>query len=160
MEIVLIFIIIVLVLFVPAFVAKRRFGLLGLALAAGSLLSSIWGYDVGLVVSGLGIPTSLFTTAVILSLIILLPAGILLFHGSTYKTLIGRVIGASLFTLLAFAFLIEPLGRVLMPTGFGLDVYHWLINNHTFIIGAGLIIAVFDLFFTKPAHLTDKRRKH
>ncbi len=93
---ILIYIFIAVVLFASAFIAKRRFGLLGLALAAGSLLSSIWGYDVGLVVSGLGIPSSQLTSVTVSSLIILLPAGALLFHGYTYKNLVGRAIGASM----------------------------------------------------------------
>ncbi|NCQ54060.1 hypothetical protein GW791_01245 [Candidatus Saccharibacteria bacterium] len=139
---------------------KRRFGLLGLALATGSLLSGIWGYDLGLIASGLGVPSGPWTTAIILSLLILLPAGVLLFHGYTYNTMFGRIIGAGLFTLLALAFLVEPLGHILMPHGIGADVYNWLTNNRTIIIGAGLTLAVIDLFLTKPAHLADKRHKH
>lgn len=157
MTIVLVCIFIAAVLFASAFMARRRFGLLGLALAAGSLLSSIWGYDVGLVVSGLGVPSSQLTSAVVPSLIILLPAGALLFHGYTYKNLIGRIVGASLFTLLAFAFLIEPLGHVLVLQGTGAVVYSWLVGNRTIIIGLGMVIAVVDIFLTKPAKLSEKR---
>lgn len=157
MTIVLVCIFIAAVLFASAFMARRRFGLLGLALAAGSLLSSIWGYDVGLVVSGLGVPSSQLTSAVVSSLIILLPAGALLFHGYTYKNLIGRIVGASLFTLLAFAFLIEPLGHVLVLQGAGAAVYSWLVGNRTIIIGLGMVIAVVDIFLTKPAKLSEKR---
>lgn len=160
MQVVLICIIISVALFVAAFVAKRRFGLLGLALATGSLLSGIWGYDAGLVASGFGIPSGPLSSAIIFALIVLLPAGILLFHGYTYKTLISRVIGASLFTVLALAFLIEPLGHVLILQGYGADIYNWLANNRTFIIGAGLIVAVVDLFLTKPISSSDKKSKH
>ena len=159
MDVILIFLGLAIVLFVASFIHKRRFGLLGLALAAGSLLSGIWGYNAGLVASAFGVPSGPSSTAVILSIIILLPAGVLLFHGYTYNTLIGRVVGASLFTLLALAFLVEPLGHILMPQGLGVDVYNGLVNNRTVIIGAGLTIAVIDLFLTKPAHLSDKRRK-
>jgi len=157
MEIILICIVIAILLFVAAFITRRRFGLLGLALAAGSLLSGIWGYDAGLITDSLGAPSGSLTTAITMSLIVLLPAGVLLFHGYTYKTLVGRVIGASLFTLLALAFLIEPLGYVLALQGFGANVYSWLVNNRTAIIGVGLIIAVVDLFLTKPAHSSDRR---
>lgn len=159
MDVILIFLGLAIVLFVASFIHKRRFGLLGLTLAAGSLLSGIWGYNAGLVASAFGVPSGPSATAIILSIIILLPAGVLLFHGYTYSTLIGRVIGASLFTLLALAFLVEPLGHILMPQGLGADVYNGLVNNRTVIIGAGLTIAVIDLFLTKPAHLSDKRRK-
>jgi hypothetical protein len=160
MEVILICIVIAILLFGAAFITRRRFGLLGLALAAGSLLSGIWGFDAGLVAGSLGIPSGAVTSAVILALIVLLPAGVLLFHGYTYKTLVGRIIGASLFTLLALAFLIEPLGHVLVLQGFGADVYLWLANNRTAIIGVGLIIAVVDLFLTKPAHLSGRRHEH
>jgi hypothetical protein len=158
MEVILICIVIALALFVSAFITKRRFGLLGLALATGSILSGIWGYNAGLVASFFGIPSGPITSAVVLALIILLPAGVLLFHGYTYKTLVGRVIGASLFTLLALAFLVEPLGHVLMLHGYSANVYVWLQSNRTVIIGFGLTIAIVDLFFTKPAHLSNKRR--
>jgi len=158
MEVILICIIIALALFMSAFITKRRFGLLGLALATGSILSGIWGYNAGLVASFFGIPSGSITSAVVLALIILLPACILLFHGYTYRTLIGRVVGASLFTLLALAFLVEPLGHVLLLQGYSANAYDWLLNNRTVIIGFGLIIAIVDLFLTKPARLSDKRR--
>jgi len=159
MEVILICVIIAALLFGAAFITRRRFGLLGLALAAGSLLSGIWGFDAGLIAGSLGIPSGAVASAVIIALIVLLPAGVLLFHGYTYKTLVGRIIGASLFTLLALAFLIEPLGRVLVLQGFGADVYSWLANNRTAIIGVGLIVAVVDLFLTKPAHLSSRRHE-
>lgn len=160
MEIIIICIVIALVLFCAAFITKRRFGLLGLALATGSLLSGIWGYDIGLAASGFGLPLTPVTTAVIMSVIILLPASILLFHGYSYKNQLARVAGAAIFTILALAFLIEPLGRVLMPTGFGTDVYNWLVDYRTLIVGSGLILSVFDLFLTKPAQSSDKKSKH
>lgn len=160
MEVILICVAIAVVLFVSAFIHKRRFGLLGLALAAGSLLSSIWGYDVGLIASGLGIASTPMTTAIILSLLILLPSGLLLFHGYTYNTIVSRAIGASLFTLLALAFLVEPLGHILILQGAGATAYQWLVDNKSMIIGAGLTIAVLDLFLTKPPQLADKRHKH
>jgi len=161
MNVVLIFGLLALALFGSAFVMRRRFGLLGLALAAGSILSGLWGYDAGLVVSSLGIfPSGPLMTAVTLAAIVLLPAVLLLFHGYTYKNMVGQIIGALLFTLLALAFLVEPLGHALILEGTGVDVYTWLVNNRQIIIGIGMVLAVVDLFFTKPAHMADKRSKH
>ncbi|MEI7917770.1 MAG: hypothetical protein WCH58_00075 [Candidatus Saccharibacteria bacterium] len=160
MDVILIFIALAVALFAASFIHKRRFGLLGLALSAGSLLSVIWGYNAGLIASGLGAPSGAVTTAIVLSIIVLLPAAVLLFHGYVYHSLIGRVIGASLFTILALAFLIEPLSHALMPQGVGADAYNWLVDNRNYIIGFGLIAAVVDLFLTKPAHSSDKRHKH
>ena len=160
MEVILICVVIAVALFAAAFITKRRFGLLGLALAAGSILSGIWEYDAGLVASFFGIPTGPLAATAVSAVIVLLPAGVLLFHGDSYKSLVGRIIGASLFTLLASAFLIEPLAHVLMLQGLGADVFRWLLNNKNMIIGVGLIVAVIDLFLTKPAHLAIRRHKH
>jgi hypothetical protein len=146
-------------IFVAAFITKRRFGFLGLALAAGSILSGIWGYDIGLEASAFGAPSGLMTTAIVSCLIILFPAGILLFHGDKYKSLIGRLIGASLFTLLAVAFLIDPLSRAITPQGFGSEFFNWLVNNRNTVIGAGLVAAIVDLFLTKSAHFPIKYHK-
>ncbi|MEI6228803.1 MAG: hypothetical protein WCP11_02155 [Candidatus Saccharibacteria bacterium] len=158
MEVILICIAMATALFVAAFLTKRRFGLLGLALAAGSILSSVWGDDLGMVASGLGIPQGPMTSAIVLAAIIMLPPFVLLFHGYTYKNHLARIAGAIMFTILALAFLIEPLGHILVLTGTGADVYNWLVDNRTLIIGAGLILAVFDLFLTKPVHKLEKKK--
>lgn len=154
---VLICIAIAIALFVSAYIARRRFGLLGLALATGSLLSVIWAFDAGMVASIFGIQPSELSAAIISVIIILLPAFVLLFHGYTYRTIIGRVIGASLFTLLAMAFLVEPLNTIMSPSGAGADIYKWLVNNESLVIGSGLIAAVADIFLTKPVGASKKR---
>lgn len=160
MVVVAIFGVLALALFVGAFLSRRRFGLLGLALTAGSTLSSIWSYDAGLVVSSTGlVPDGPLTNAVALSLIVLLPAIILLFHGYTYKENVARVIGSLLFTLLALAFLVEPIGFALPLEGVAADVYNWLVANKEVIISIGVVLAIVDLFFTKPKILEkDKKR--
>lgn len=161
MSVVLIFSIVAAMLFAAAFFARRRFGLLGLALAAGATLSTIWSFDAGLVVGSLGIfPPGPLTTAATLTIVVLLPAVVLLFHGYTYKSYVGRVIGALLFTALAMAFLVEPLGFALPLEGAGNDIYQWLVQYKGVIISVGMIIAVVDLFLTKPAYLGGRKRGH
>lgn len=150
MSVIVIFVLVALTLFTSAYVAKRRFGLLGLALATGSILSGIWGYEVGIAASIAGFKSGPSTSAIILSMLILLPPSILLFHGYTYKTKIGRFVGALMFTVLAIAFLVEPIGHILVLDGQSLEIYNLLDTNKEFIIGTGLILAIFDLFFTKP----------
>ena len=159
MELIIVYAIIIAALFAAAFFTKRRFGLLGLALAAGSLLSSIWGYDAGLVSGLFGFSGGPMTSAVVTSLMVLLPAGLLLFHGYTYKSLVGRIIGAVLFTILATAFLVEPLSHVLTVQGPAASIYQWVVSNRTSVIGVGLIVAIVDLFLTKPVQLSDRRHK-
>ncbi len=161
MNVVIVFAILAVVLFVSAFITRRRFGLLGLALAAGSILSTIWSFDAGLVVGALGLfPSGPLTTAMTLSLIVLLPAIVLLFHGHTYKNVVSRIVGSLLFTLLALAFLVEPLGFALPLEGYGANVYSQIVIYKEVIISIGMILAVIDLFFTKPAApLIDRRSK-
>jgi hypothetical protein len=147
-------------LFAAAYFSKRRFGLLGLALTAGATLSSMWSYDAGLVVSSLGVvPEGPTTQAVTLSLVTLLPTVLLLFHGYTYKKKLGRIVGSLLFTALAVAFLVEPIGYVLPLEGTGADVYEWLKANREVIISIGVLLAVFDLFLTKPVKTLEKESK-
>ena len=156
----IIFGVLALALFAGAFFSRRRFGLLGLALTAGATLSSIWAYDAGLVISATGlVPAGPLTNAVALSAVVLLPAILLLFHGYTYKNVVGRVIGSALFAVLALAFLVEPIGFALPLEGSAADVYNWLVANKNLIISIGVSAAVIDLFFTKPAKKErDKRR--
>lgn len=148
------------VLFAGAFVSRRRFGLLGLALTAGAMLSTLWSYDAGLIVSSTGLlPEGVITQAGVQSFVVLLPAILLLFHGYSYKKPIPRVIGSLLFTALALAFLVEPIGYALPLEGDGATVYATLKEYKDVIISAGVVLAVVDLFFTKPAHLADKSDK-
>lgn len=160
MNVLAVFLVLGIGLFSAAYAAKRRFGLLALALAAGSTLSSIWSYDAGLMISSLGIaPEGPATTAITLSVIVLLPAIVLLFHGYTYKKKYARVFGSLCFTILTLALLVEPLGFALAVEGTGADIYNWLMANKDAIISVGIVIAVIDLFFTKPAVITEKKSK-
>ena len=149
-----------LALFFGAFISKRRFGLLGLALTAGATLSTIWSYNAGLVVAATGVvPDGVITQAIAQSLVVLLPAILLLFHGYSYKGVVGRIVGALLFTVLALAFLVEPLSYALPLDGTGGLVYSTIRQYKDIIISTGVIVAVIDLFFTKPAHLAEKSKK-
>lgn len=150
------------VLFAGAFISKRRFGLLGLALTAGATISVIWADTAGLMVASTGfIPHGPVTEAVTLSLIVLLPAILLLFHGYRYKNVVARVLGSFFFAVLALAFLIEPLGHILVLEGTGAEVYRQIVNYKEVIISVGVILAVADIFFTKPVHVAEKEaRKH
>lgn len=160
MIVVAIFAALAVALFLGAFMSKRRFGLLGLALTAGATLSSIWSYDAGLVVSSTGlVPDGPLTNAIALSLIVLLPAIILLFHGYTYKENAARVIGSLLFMMLALAFLVEPIGFALPLQGVAADVYQWLVRYKEVIISVGVVLAIVDLFFTKPKLLEKDRKR-
>ena len=157
---VFVFVGVAILLFTGAFISKRRFGLLGLALTAGATLSTIWSYDAGLVVSGIGIvPKGEITQAVTQSLVVLLPAILLLFHGTTYRNNIARIFGSLMFTVLALAFLVEPIGYALPLDGTGAVVYDRIKEYKDTIISIGVVLAIVDLFFTAPAHFSGRSGK-
>ena len=131
-----------------------------MALTAGATLSVIWADTAGLVVATTGlVPDTPITEAVTLSLLVLLPAILLLFHGYSYKNMISRILGSLMFAILALAFLVVPIGHVLPLEGIGADVYHQLLYYKDVIISVGVILAVVDIFFTKPAHKSEKGGK-
>ena len=153
-------IVVVLAIFSLAYMTKRRFGLLGLALAAGSIMSNVWAYEAGLIAGALGFPLNLLTSTIILAVITLLPAGLLLSRAKTYKTNLGRLAGAALFTIVAVAFLIEPFSRIFILQGSAGQFYQQLLGYKDLIIGVGLIVAILDLFFAKTTESSEKKHEH
>lgn len=159
MNAILVVIIIILALFAGAFLSKRRFGLLGLGLTAGAVISPIWGENAGYVVSSTGlVPEGPVVNAVAVSAIILIPAVLLMFHGYTYKHMFGRVVGSLLFTMLATALLITPIGSALTLSGPVGGAYNWIVSYRDLLISAGVVLAMVDVLTAKAVHKSE--RKH
>ncbi|PKL31924.1 hypothetical protein CVV43_00540 [Candidatus Saccharibacteria bacterium HGW-Saccharibacteria-1] len=156
MNIIIIFAVVIIALFVLLFITKRKFGLLGLALAAGSILSGLWVEKAGYILGMLNAPSNMYVIAFVSASIVIAPAILMIFHDGKYKTTVGRLVGSSLFTLLALAFLVEPIGRVLIPQGFGAVVYDWVASNNSAIIATCLILAIVDLWLPKHNHSHEK----
>lgn len=138
-------------LFAASFLSKRRFGLLGLGLAAGAMLNDIWGNAILNFVLSHGSPLGDYTSVVVASAVILLPSIALLFHGYTYDSKLSRGISSALFAALALAFLIQPFGQISGLSGTSLTIYNLFVDQKTLIVGATLAIAVVDIFLTKPS---------
>ena len=142
--------IILVVLFALVYFTKRRFGVLGLALAAGATLSTLWASDVTPLVQNAGfVIAAPPMESVMAAALILLPAVILLFSGPAYHSKTQRSVGAVAFAVLAAAFLLDPLGDALVLTGDSRQVYDALTDNRVYIITAGIIFALFDLLTAK-----------
>lgn len=150
----LIFLIGIALLFVLAYSTKRRFGVLGLALAAGAMLSSLWVGSLTPIIANAGVVlVQPPLESVVAACLILLPAVLLLFSGPTYKSHVQRIVGAGAFALLAISLLLEPLGAVLGVNSMARPAYDQLVKYHAIIITACLALAVFDLLTTKtPRH--------
>ena len=102
---IILLIILVVGLFLLSFLTKRRFGVLGLALCAGMLLSTSWTNVLTPIVAEQGITLlSPPLQSVVAATLILLPPIVLLFSGPTYNKMAGRIVGSIAFTLLALVY--------------------------------------------------------
>ena len=137
-------------LFVTVYVTKRRIGVLGLGLAAGAILSSLWVGDLTPIVAQAGIkivrPPLSSVVAVTLTL---LPALILLFGGPGYKTTWQRITGSCIFAMLAVVLILEPLSAALVIDEAGKPLFEFLQRNQNILITMGLGFAIVDLLLTR-----------
>lgn len=148
-------------LFLASFIMKRKFGVLGLALGAGSTLAVVWSKEISYVISMIGIRESTFSNSLISIIVTLLPAIVLLIHGASYKGKMLRILGSLMFAALGLTLILPSLSSLVEISGFGTNIYNILTSERDFIVGIGLILAVVDLFFTKagPNH-PEKHHKH
>lgn len=142
---------IILVLFVLAFVTRRRFGVIALALLAGSYLAQTWAGHItpyvvqsGINLSSLGVPIIVAVTVVIT----LLPALILLVNSPKYHGKWQRAIAALAFGLLAGVLLVPTLFSVLPSDQLGRTIDTFVSRNRTLLITAATILAIIDLFLS------------
>ncbi len=162
MGISLIFAIVFVALFVVAFISKRRFGALGLALIAGETLSQLWADKLTPLVAEAGVTIDHPPLSVVVaSALVILPALLLLVSGPSYHHPRLRIIGAAAFALLATALLIEPLGSAFWLADQNRAVYDWLVANKVYIVTGGVIVALFDLLGAHGAKTPHhKKSKH
>ncbi|EDK72424.1 hypothetical protein TM7_0454 [candidate division TM7 genomosp. GTL1] len=135
-------------LFVASYFMKRRFGILGLGLAAGALLSSYWVDSLTPFIVGQGFDVTQSQVDIVVTL---LPAMALLFGGPTYSKTHMRVIGSALFSLLALALVLRPLGSLIQFDEAGMSIYSLVDNYQGMIIVIGLLLAIADVFVSRPS---------
>jgi hypothetical protein len=144
-------------LFGLAFATKRRYGVLGLGLAAGVLLASNARPFVSDFYEVNGLPTSPLTadTAAIITLV-LLPSLLMMISGPAYSKKISAVVGALGYAVVGTILLIGPLLTAL-PTEPTVSVaLHQIADNQKIIVSFGVIIAIIDAMWT---HTTAPKRK-
>ena len=157
MSVVVIILIIIGLLFTLTYFTRRRFGVLGLALAAGFLLSEMWTGDVTPFIEGAGVELlSPPLKSVVAAGLILLPAVTLLFSGPSYHKRWQRLVGATAFALLATSFLLSPLGSALVLDESSRAIYNTLQDNRNVIITAALMYALYDILTLKTPRKKDK----
>jgi hypothetical protein len=137
-------------LFAFSFFTKRRFGVLGLALAAGALLSAHWSSTLTPFIEDQGfVLVAPPLSAVVQTILVLLPPLLLFMSGPSYEGLRWRLLGSIGFTLLAFTFLLEPIGIAVSLEDAGLEVYSFFDKYQSLLIVAGIIAAITDILLTR-----------
>lgn len=140
---------------------KRRFGVLGLALAAGAMLSNLWADKLTPVIAEAGVIVERPPLATVVAVaLVLLPAVVLFVSGPVYRDLPARAIGALLFAALAVALLVEPLGSAMLVTGDSKKVYDFFVENQVYIVTLGLVAAIIDILFTRVPRFGRHAKKH
>lgn len=146
-------------LFVMAYATNRRFGVLGLALAAGSLLSANFTGLLTPFIQQQGfVLVSPPLSLVVAAALILLPPTLLLFSGPSYQGTWQKLLGAAGFAVLGFTFLIEPLIGALQLEGPSLALANFVHTYASIIIVAGIVIAIADTLLTGKS--PRKKRDH
>lgn len=137
--------VIVLVLWVLGFISRRRFGVLGLALAAGALMSMLWSSElIGLVEQANLTLASVSTAGLVSAALVLLPAFLLLFSGPAYRSKKGRAVGATLFAVFATVLIVEPFSSALVLDSVSRSVFDEVAQYQVQIATAGVVIALVD----------------
>lgn len=159
MSVAIVLAIVTAILFAIVFFTKRRFGLLGMALAVGSILSNLWSQDLTPIIRQAGLEiVSPPLASVVAAALVLLPAAILLFSSPANKKFIHRILDAAAFAVLAVAFLLPVLGDALILEAEGLEVYNFFTEYRAWVITAGLVYAVVDVLLAK--HKKEDKLKH
>lgn len=152
MEVAILICLVAIVLFVAAFVTKRRFGVLGLALAAGYVLSQLWREQIPQLVDMVGVESDAISPVTLATLsVIVLPSAVLFFGGPVCRTKRGRLVGSLLYAVLAVVFSLEALEHTLVLMGPGKHVFDMLVEFRPYILTLALVLSVVDVMH---AHTT------
>lgn len=149
-------------LFVLAFMTKRRYGVLGLGLAAGVLLASNARPFVSDFYEVNRLPTSPLTadTAAIITLV-LLPSLLMMISGPIYSKRSAAVLGAAAYAVVGTVLLIGPILTALPSEQTVSSFLHELADNQKTIVSLGVVIAVIDAMWTHTTSVhTKKDKKH
>lgn len=129
-----------------AYLSRRRFGVLGLSLAAGALISRAWSDQLLGLLERTDVSLASLSMASVVSIgLVLLPAVVLLFSGPAYHSKRSRAIGAVLFATLAATLVAEPISSMLVLDTLSRTVFDYLAIYQNYIITAGVALAVLEV---------------
>lgn len=149
MSYIIVFIALFALLFALSYVVKRRFGVLVLALLAGSLLADLWTEALTPLVASAGIVTVRPPLSSLVALVVTLaPAFILFLGGPVAHAKHERLFGSLIFALVATMLSFHWLNDALVIDGAGQVLHDFLSQYQALILTAGVIAAIFDVLMT------------
>lgn len=161
MSVVLFFAVVLAVVFLAVFVTGRRVGPLVLTLAAGVLLMQIWANALRVILGGIGLNMPwLPDGALAIVLLVVLPMMMLLFGGPKYHKKHEKLLAALAVTATLAALLVEPLGKYLALAGSMQGVIDQLMAWRPYIITAGMLIGIGDIFLLHTVKTKPGPKKH
>lgn len=150
------------VLFAIAYVTKRRFGVLGLGLTAGLVLSREVSKEVAGFLQYLDMPVGSLPFPVAASvLLILAPALLMLISGPKYSDHRLVLVGSAAFAVFAVVLLMGPLAPILVQSERSLQpLLTNIAQNSSLIIAVGVGAAVLDTMYAHGKKPLGKKSKH
>ncbi len=155
-------IVLALLLFGLAYITKRRFGVLGLGLVAGLVLSQQISKEAANVLKYLDFPVGTLTFPVAASaLLILAPALLMLISGPKYSEKRLAIGGSILFAVFAVVLLLGPISISLVMSDRSLQpLLSSIAQNSPTLISIGVVLAVVDTMYAHGKKPVDKKSKH
>lgn len=149
------------VLFILAFLTKRRFGVLGLALCAGALLSDTLARSLAPLLSKQNIVLPPLSDVALAAIILtLLPSALLLLGGPKYLSKRAQLIGAAGYGLFGTLLLLGPLSSALILNSASRDILQNVANYESGLIAVGVAVAVLDMWSVHRPKLGRAAKKH
>lgn len=148
-------------LFVLAFVTKRRFGVLGLALCAGVVLSKSLSSDVAPILTQNGIElVAVSSNALAACLLILMPSLLLLFRGPKYSKRFPAIVGALAYGVLAALLVLAPLSGSLVTDASSREILLQISKFESMLIAILVGFALLDALFLPAPKVEKKKDEH
>ena len=161
MSVVVLFGVIIVAIFLLAFVSGRRFGPLVLALAAGAMLAGFWSEWLAVLIGGLGVGVPGLPSGVLATIIITIaPLCLLLLGGPKYQKKYERALAAVMVALVTAALLVKPFGQFMTLDGDALMIYKVLHEWWQVVVTSGLLAGLVDIFMLHTVKAPLNKKKH
>lgn len=148
-------------LFLLSYITKRRFGVLGLALCAGALLSQYFaGSATGFIeANGVMLIAPPLSTVVAISLVFV-PAFLLLFSGPKYSSKKAAFVSSIGFGLFGTVLALPALLHVVIFDPQGKAIFEFIQLYSTMFVTAGIAVAILDMMLIHGPKHGRKSKEH